>query len=127
MLDNVIVAADEFVIPTGASMMSLDGVTQFIASVQELAHLTRAEKLLSAIVPVSFDIRTNEARENLIALRNKFGQAVAAPVPIDTKVVESVAFRKSIYEYAPDSRASIAYIALMQKIQSKSDGIIIDG
>ena len=127
MAENILVASDEYVIPCVASTLALDGVTRIISLAQEMRQLWTSPKSISAILPVMYDVRTNEDRRNLVQLREGFGQGVAAPIPMDIKVREAESFNQSIVEYAPESRAGIAYAALGLRMRANNEGLIIDG
>ncbi len=101
-----LVAADWLVIPSKLDYLAVDGVNEMLASVLEVRRRSpeNAPAILG-ILPTFFDRQTNETTIQLKMLVESFGSLVLPPVPVDTKLRESPAFGKTIWEYAPRARS----------------------
>ena len=59
------------------------------------------------IIPTFYDRVTKESLGQLVNLSANFKDLVWPPIPIDIKCAESNRVGKTLWEYAPDSRALI--------------------
>jgi chromosome partitioning protein len=65
----------------------------------------------------AFDIRTSVSREALAKVQEMFGDLVFETIiRNNTKLQTAPAYRKSIYEHAPDSHGSKDYDALTEEV-----------
>jgi len=107
--ERAIWASDLLILPSATEFASLDSVAKTIQTLQVL----RAEKGwkggLLGILPTFFDDKTRESRNSLNDLQRDFGEKVFAPIHNATVLRECWAAGKTIFEYAPQSRACQEY------------------
>ena len=116
---NVLLFADELIIPISTEYLAMLGAQQILESMRFLRrYFDRAPQLL-AVLPTLFDSRTNIANE----IANAIGETyrglcpVLAPVPLDTRVSQSMAKKRTLFEHADSSRAALAYARLAEWVE----------
>jgi cellulose biosynthesis protein BcsQ len=62
-----------------------------------------------SILPTFFDRTTRETVTQFQDIVHAFGSKVLPPIPQDTRVRESAAYGKTLWEYSPNSPAMIGY------------------
>jgi chromosome partitioning protein len=67
-------------------------------------------------VPTFYDPRRRVSERILKAIQKGFGKMVTHPIHIDTKLSEAPGVGKSIFEYAPKSRAAVDYARLTERV-----------
>jgi chromosome partitioning protein len=93
----------------------VDGVKEILLTMGEVAN--RGHPFLGySILPTFFDRTTRETLAQLKELVNAFGSHVWPPVPQDTRVRESAAYGKTIWEYARHTAAVMGYASGKQLI-----------
>ena len=106
---NALLAADYLLVPTRLDHLALDGVNDVLKSLAQLKRgLGRRVEVrcrLLAVLPTFYDRQTRETRVLLDKLIERFGHLVWPPIPVDTKLREAPAYGRTIWEYAPGTRA----------------------
>ena len=102
-----IVASDYLIIPTRLDQLAVKGIQELIKSLAIIRLSSRSNCQLAGIIPTFYDRVTSESQGQLNNLANNFKELVWPPIPVDTKCRESNRIGKSLWEYAPDSRALI--------------------
>ena len=101
------VAAHDVLVPTRLDQLAVKGVRDVLGTLHGLARISTCR--LGAIIPTFYDRQTNESLLQLKHLAKTFREAVWPPVPQDVLCRESTRFGKTLYEYAPSSRALVGY------------------
>ncbi len=101
---NGLVAADWVVIPTRPDALAVDGVREILTTMAEVAHSGHRYRGYS-ILPTFFDRTTRETFLQFQDLTRTFGEHVWPPIPQDTRVRETAAYGKTLWEYAPHAVA----------------------
>ncbi len=101
---NIMVAADEIVIPVNMTFFALDGCAEIIETVEQVRESYGRRTLrVSAVVPTLFR-NTRLANEILERLRSNFGATVSKTViGFNVKIDEAQSHGQTIWEYAPRS------------------------
>ena len=68
-----------------------------------------------------FDVRTRISLVAVSTLKSYFTERVLPPIRINTKLREDPGHKKTIYEYAPDSRGAQDYARLTEKVVEMCD------
>jgi chromosome partitioning protein len=119
---NVLLFVDELLIPISTEYLALLGANQIIESMKFLKkHYERAPAILG-VLPTLFDQRTTISNEVLHVIQQNYSDicAVLPPIPVDTKMSQAMAKKKTIFEHAPSSRAAEAYAALAERIDHRA-------
>lgn len=103
LMTAAIVAADYLVIPSRLDQLSVTGVRDFLQSLKLLKRITACT--LGAIVPTFYDRQANECDLHLRHLAQIFGESVWPPIPQDIVCREAARSGKTLWEYAPATRA----------------------
>ncbi len=107
LMTAAIVASDYLLIPTRLDQLSVKGVRDLLESLEQLKRISTCE--VGAILPTFYDRQTNESYIQLQHLVKTFGDLVWPPVPQDTVCRESSREGKTLWEYAPATRALTGY------------------
>ncbi len=102
-----VVAAHYILIPTRLDQLAVKGVRDMLVTLKSLARITTCE--LGAIIPTFYDRTTNESYLQLKHLVESFRELVWPPIPQDVVCRESTRFGKTLWEYAPGTRALAGY------------------
>lgn len=106
--ERAIWAADLVIIPTATEFASLDSLGKTIITIQTLKDKKAWKGGLLGILPTFFD-GTNESRDSLQDLQATFKEKVIFPIHRATVLRECWSEAKTIFEYAPESRAAQEY------------------
>jgi chromosome partitioning protein len=107
--ERAIWAADLVIIPSATEFASLEAVGNTILTLQALRNERGWTGGLLGILPTFFDDKTRESRNSFSDLKRDFGDKVLPPIHAATVLRECWSVGKTIYEYAPESRASHEY------------------
>jgi len=119
---NVLLFAEELLIPISTEYLAMLGAQQILESMKFLRrYFDRAPKLIG-VLPTLFDARTNIGNEIAQAIQETYrGICPVLPaIPLDTRVSQSMAKKKTILEHAPTSRAGDAYTRLARWIDKEA-------
>lgn len=99
-----LVAADLLLIPARCDQFALKGVIEMYTTLAELRKRTHCQ--VAGIIPTCYDRTTNETHRQLQSLINSaWASMIYPPVPNDVKVREANRTGKTLWEYAPQTRA----------------------
>lgn len=120
---NVLVAADEVMIPVQSEYYALEGLSQLLATIEMVrTNLKPSLGLLGAVITL-FDKRTKLAGEVAAEIRKYFpGRVFKTQIPRNVRLSEAPSYGKSILSYEPRSKGARAYRDLAEEVlQSWSD------
>lgn len=114
---NVLLAANEVVIPVGTTYLGLDGCAEMVATVDALARrYERPDLRVTAVVPTLYR-KTQMSDEVVDTLREHFKKRVTEPMHLNVAIDEAQSHGKTIWEYAPWSRGA----TIMQTVATAID------
>ncbi len=111
---NVLVYADELLIPVSMEVLSVDGLKAFAQEIGEIRNYTEID--VKYIVPTFYEEKTNISGDILRELRDNFGELVSIPIRKSVKLREAPGKGKTIYEYAIHERSAKDYALLTRAI-----------
>lgn len=117
---NVLLFVDELLIPISTEFLAMLGAQQIVQSLAFLRrYFDRAPRILG-VLPTFFDQRTNISNEIAQAIAETYSKVcpVLQPIPVDTKVSQAMAKRRTIFEHCPTARAADAYRDLADWVES---------
>ncbi len=104
--EAALLASEEMIIPCPLSPYAIDGLENlFIELGDKLAGLNHELKLIG-IVPFMLDWRYERTEVYLNGLKKRYGNDVIQAVRTDENIQKSQHYRKTIFEYAPRSKAA---------------------
>jgi chromosome partitioning protein len=114
---NVLVAAEEIVIPVATTYLALDGCAEMVATVERVAKEFDHPKLrVTQIVPTLYR-KTQMADEIVDKLKQYFPKRVAEPMSLNVSIDEAQSHGKTIWEHAPWSRGATLLQQVSERIE----------
>lgn len=107
--ERAIWAADLVIIPCATEFASLEAVGNTIVTLHALQKERAWAGGLLGILPTFYDDKTRESRTSLADLKRDFGEKALPSIHAATVLRECWSVGKTIYEYAPNSRAAQEY------------------
>ncbi|TVM19730.1 chromosome partitioning protein ParA [Oceanidesulfovibrio indonesiensis] len=117
---NVLFYAKEVLIPVSLEVMSLQGLSEFIKSLQSIKKY-RKEVGIKYILPTFLDERIKNPGEILEKLKTIYSQYLCPPVRYNVRLSEAPAYGMTIFEYAGGSTGAADYKALVKKVLSEDE------
>lgn len=107
---NVLVYADEILIPVTMESLAVAGLADFLNEIEKYREYTDID--VSFIVPTMFDRRVNQSQGILDQLKERFGNKVTFPIRYSINLSETPGFNQTIFEYDKAGRGSMDYAKL---------------
>ncbi len=117
---NALVAADRVIVPVQAEYLALEGLVQFLETLQRLRSELNPTLVLTGVVITMYDERTRLAHDVERELRDHLPELVFKTViPRSIRVAEAPSFGLPVVEHAPGSRGSVAYRELAEELAER--------
>ena len=114
---NALVAADRVLVPVQAEYLALEGLVQFLETLDMVRRKLNPALVLTGLVITMHDERTRLANDVERELRQHFPELVFETViPRSVRVAEAPSFALPVTEHAPSSRGSVAYGDLAREL-----------
>ncbi len=116
---NALVCADSVLIPVQAAYLPVKGLEQLIKTIGKVKRQLNSRLEIEGILLTMVDSRTNYARDISDMVHKIYGDNVKIftnSIPFSVRVAETSAEGASIYQYAPKSKAALAYEALVKEV-----------
>ena len=116
---NALSAADSVLIPVQAQYFSMRGLFQLIRTIDKVQRRQNPRLKIEGIVLTLVDNRTNLSRDVSAMLRDAYGANVhifKTEIPMCVRAAESPSFGKSIFDYDPRGKATLAYEQLAREV-----------
>lgn len=114
---NALTAADELLIPLQAELLTLRGLAQLMATIEDVRSVTNPRLEVLGAVITMYDRRTRLGREVIEELRASSDIRVLEPfVPKSVRVAEAPGRGMSVLDHAGSNPAAEAYRALARQI-----------
>lgn len=117
---NALTYADNILIPVSCDYLSLVGVKQILRTLKKVNELLLTPVSILGVVPTFYDMRTRISVEAVNTLKAYFKERVLPPIRVNTRLKEAPSHKKTIFEYAPDSRGAQDYRQLVERIVALS-------
>jgi chromosome partitioning protein len=107
---NALVAADRVIVPVQAEYLALEGLVQFLETLDLVRRELNPGLVLTGMVITMHDERTRLAQDVERQLRDHFAELMFRTViPRSIRVAEAPSFGIPVVAHAPSSRGSCAY------------------
>jgi chromosome partitioning protein len=114
---NALVAADRAIVPVQAEYLALEGLVQFLDTLQVVRRELNPSLVLTGLLITMADERTRLAHDVERELRDHFPELVLdTVVPRSVRVAEAPSFALPVTEHAPGSKGADAYRALAAEV-----------
>lgn len=115
-LTQALLAAHYVLVPIAAEFYPLEGVADLDETIEETRRANENLEILGYLM-TRFDIRNAICKEALMKVREMKGDLVFdTPISVNVKLQTAPAYKKSIYEHAPDAKASEHYLLLTDEV-----------
>src|SRR3954464_12132083 len=117
---NALVAADRVVVPVQAEYLALEGLVQFLETLELIRREMNPGLVLTGVVITMHDERTRLAQDVERELREHFSELVLRTViPRNIRVAEAPSFGIPVVQHAPSSQGSAAYRELAAELAER--------
>ena len=117
---NALVAADRVVVPVQAEYLALEGLVQFLETLDLIRREMNPGLVLTGVVITMHDERTRLAQDVERELRDHFSDLVLRTViPRNIRVAEAPSFGIPVIQHAPRSQGSMAYHELATELAER--------
>jgi chromosome partitioning protein len=126
---NALAAADRVVVPVQAEYLALEGLVQFLETLDLVRRELNPGLILTGVVITMHDERTRLANDVEAELRRHFPEHVFDTViPRSVRVAESPSFGIPVTVHAPGSRGAGAYEALARElaVRERADRVRVE-
>lgn len=120
---NALAAATDALVPVQAEYYALEGLSQLLATIQQVQGGLNPELRLLGVTLTLYDPRNSLSEQVRAELQKHFGQKLLQTViPRNVRLAEAPSFGKTIVEYDKWSKGARAYKALAKEIEEKIYG-----
>lgn len=117
---NALVAASDILIPVQTEYYALEGLSQLMATLQQVKAGLNPELNVLGVVLTMYDKRTSLSEQVVSEVRKHFGSKVFETViPRNVRLAEAPSFGKPIVEHDRWSKGSRAYKALAKELERR--------
>ncbi len=114
---NALAAADRAIVPVQAEYLALEGLVQFLETLEAVRRDLNPGLVLTGVVVTMHDERTKLARDVERELRSHFPELVFKTViPRSVRIAEAPSFGLPVADHAPASRGAEAYRELAAEL-----------
>ena len=106
---NALTTASEVLIPLQMEILSLQGLTQLLRTINEVKSVLNKNLKIRGIIVSMYDGRRRLSNEVLNEIKNKKEKVFNSVIRICVKIAEAPSFAKSVLKYAPGSSGAIDY------------------
>lgn len=121
LMTGALSAADELLVPIQCEYFGLEGLSKIVQIVEQIRESGANPALeLEGILMTMFDSRMNLSQQVVSDVKNYFNDVVYKTIiPRSIRLGEAPSFGKSIIEYDPNGKASLAYQALADEFMKR--------
>jgi chromosome partitioning protein len=117
---NALVAADRLIVPVQAEYLALEGLVQFMETLDAVRRDLNRTLVLTGILITMADERTRLSHDVERELREHFPDLVLdTVVPRSVRLAEAPSFGVPVIDHAPASRGADAYRALAREVLAR--------
>jgi chromosome partitioning protein len=113
---NAMLYADEIIVPASTDILALTGLKTMIKAIYKINEVFEHSAKVSLIVPTMFDKRNRVCKDVLNEMTNEFMEIITDPVHVNSKLKESPAQGKSIFDYDASCRGAEDYNKIVNRI-----------
>jgi len=103
------VFAKEVLVPVSCDYLALVGVKQILRTLKHVNDVLLHPVEVLGVLPTFYDARNKISRQSVDALESYFKGRVLPPIRVNARLKEAPSYKKTIFEYAPDSHGAEDY------------------
>jgi chromosome partitioning protein len=117
---NALSAADRAIVPVQAEYLALEGLVQFLETLNLIRRALNPALEVSGLVVTMHDERTRLAQDVERELREHFpGMVFETVIPRSVRVAEAPSYGLPVIEHSPHSRGADAYRMLAKELEQR--------
>lgn len=116
MNQNVLLCAENLLIPVSMDYMTLLGVKQLINNTKLLNKNFKTSIKVSKIIPTFYNSHNNKTKHVYESLEKIFSEYISSPIRTNVTISEAAGQGKTIYEFAPTSSAANDFDKLTEEV-----------
>jgi len=116
MNQNVLLCAENLLIPVSMDYMTLLGVKQLINNTKLLNKHFKTSIKVSKIIPTFYNKHNNKTKHVHDSLEKIFSEYISSPIRANVTISEAAGQGKTIYEFAPASSAADDFDKLTEEV-----------
>jgi chromosome partitioning protein len=121
---NALAAADRVIVPVQAEYLALEGLAQFLETLDSVRRSINSALVLTGVVITMYDDRTRLAQDVEADLRSHLHEQVFDTViPRSVRIAEAPSYGLPVVAHAPTSRGASAYRALLGELEARESGL----
>jgi chromosome partitioning protein len=115
---NSVFYCTEILIPVSLEVLSLNSLSEFLRRLNQVLHFKQTNQFDHKIniLPTFSDGRVKKSKEILDILETHYSKMLLSPIRYCSRISESAAFGKTIFEYAPTSRGAQDYSKIITAV-----------
>ncbi|MCH9631547.1 MAG: Sporulation initiation inhibitor protein Soj [Chlamydiia bacterium] len=122
---NAFTAADQVILPIQLSYFSLEGVSNFIDTIQfinkDINSIVNHVIKIGGVLITFCDTRANIAKEVLSSIERVFGRSMfSTKIPQNVRLNEAQSHGKVVFDYDPKCKGAMAYEAFAKEFLERS-------
>jgi chromosome partitioning protein len=118
---NALVAADGLLVPMQAEYFALEGITELMGTLDQVAQAFNSTLALEGVLLTMYDDRTNLSQQVTENLRAFFGEKLLkSTIPRNIRLAEAPSHGKPVQLYDPRSKGAEAYTALALELLQRN-------
>jgi chromosome partitioning protein len=119
---NALSASDGVIITVSPQILSAVGIGLLFKTIDKVKTRVNPRLMVTGILMTMCDSRTSLSRDICDIIQNTYGNTINifnTYIPNSTKVGEANLYQKSVIEYEPQNKASLAYIDFAQEVLNR--------
>lgn len=117
---NAMVAAHSVLVPLQSEFFALEGLSQLMLTMREVRQSANPGLRMEGVVLTMFDGRNRLAQQVLADAKDTLGELVFGTIiPRNVRVSEAPSYARSVLDYDPASKGSIAYRSLAHELTAR--------
>ena len=122
---NAMVAAHSVLVPLQSEFFALEGLSQLMLTIREVRQSANRNLRIEGVVLTMYDARNNLSQQVESDARENLGDLVFTTViPRNVRVSEAPSYALPVLDYDPNSKGSMAYLALANEVMKKNAKVL---
>lgn len=118
---NAFVAANGLIVPIQSSYFSMEGTDDLIETIEQIKRRPNPMLRILGVLITLYDKRTVLSEDVVRKIKDSFGGLMFKTyISKNVRLEEAPAYRKSIFEYAPNSTGAAEYMQFTEEILERS-------
>lgn len=118
MNQNALMYCNEILLPVSMEYLSLIGVKQLLKNIKIINRIFGKDIQITKVIPTFYDKRNKKSKDILESLERVFPNSLSSPIRASVSLSEAPGSRRTIFEYAPNSKGAEDYYRLIEEVLS---------